>query len=347
MQTLLRILDQPPAAAALRCGSRLLTYDALIRRAAAFADELRRRELDDGGRVALVLAPGMEAPAVLLGCWLAGALPLQLSPTLPPDRLDATLRRAGVELLVAEGEAGVALARRLGWQDRAVLHGAPASWSGQRLSGILRRRPSSLEGRRWGADEPCLLHFADHGPLRGRLVPARALDSFVTFWREELAAGSNDRVAWTPQLPGGFHGLDLLVGLSSGATVLPVPGDHLGAPARLGRWLQEREVTVWCSEPGPLLALLHAGLCEPDPPGDLRCVLVAGLPLDGPDARDMVRMLPWCRAWTVFAGPSVDAACGYELPDWFDPADPPLARAVPSLTSDALPDRRPGLRDTA
>jgi non-ribosomal peptide synthetase component F len=247
---------------------------------------------------------------------------------------------------VAEGAGAVALVGRLDWHDRALLCHAPPRWSGARLEGVLRRRASPPEGRRWGADEGCMLGFSPAGPLSGRLVPAQGLDAFVTSWREELAVGSNDRVAWTHALPWDFGLWGLLLGLSAGATVLAVPEAAGGEPAAMARWVQQREVSVWCSAPAALLGLLRAGLCEPDPPGDLRCVVCAGEPLAGSDALDLVRMLPWCRAWTVFPDPSTGHV-GYELPDWFDPSDPPLAHPVLALTTSASADARPGLRDTA
>lgn len=347
MRTLVRILEQPSAAEALRSGSRGQSYEGAIRRAAAFAEELRRRELDEGGRVALHLPAGPDAPAVLLGCWMAGALVVPLNPQSAPEHVQATLRRAGVDLLVAQGAPGAALAGRLDWQERTLLSRAPPSWVGQRLEGVFRRRSSAPDARRWGADEPCLLWFEPRGPLVGRLVTASALDAYVTFWREELAVSAKDRVAWTP-LPSIDLGLvNALVALTAGAAVLPVPSAPLEDPARLAAWIKKQEVTLWFASPGEALAVLRGGLCEPDPPGDLRCLLCDGAALDGADAQDLVRTLPWCRVWTLFPDPSGRGSAGYELPDWFDPDDPPPARALPCLITDAVADARPGLRDTA
>lgn len=347
MRTLVRILEQPAAADAVRSGPRVLSYDALGRRAAAFADELRRRELDEGGRVALLLPPGFDLPAALLGCWMAGALAVPLDPLAPIDRVPSTLRRAGVDLLVAHGAQGAALAGRMDWHERTLLSQAPSSWVGQRLDGIFRRRSSPPDARRWGADEPCLLCFEPGGPLVGRLISARAVDASHTFWREELAVGAKDRIAWGLGRPFDLGFSEALVGLSAGAALWSVPRPLVDAPARLGAWLREREITLWRAPPSSILDVLHGGLCDPEPPGDLRCLLCAGAPLEGSDAQDLVRTLPWCRVWTLFADPETGAPLGYELPDWFDPADPPAPRTLPSLVADAPADARPGLRVTA
>jgi non-ribosomal peptide synthetase component F len=341
MRTLVRILEQPSAAEALRLGSRRVTYGQLARRAAAFADELRRRELDEGGRIALHLPPCVDAPAVLLGCWMAGAVAVPLDPGLDTDRVELALRRAGAQLLVSHGTGGASLSRRLDWQDRTLLTQAPSSWAGDRLRGVFRRGPTALDARRWSPDEPCLLLFVPGERLQGRLITAATVDAFTSFWRDELAMGTKDRVAWTAFLPSGSGRSDALVALSAGATLLPAPSTREAA------WVHSREVTVWSSRPRRVLDMLANGLCDPEPPGDLRCLLCVGEPLDGADAVDLVRTLPWCRIWTVTSGVNDRAAEGYEVPDWFDPADPPAPRALHSLLDGSLPEIRPGLQDSA
>lgn len=338
MRTLLRVLEQPPAAEALRHGSRRLTYEGLARRAAAFSAELQRRDLVDGHRVGVCLPAGLDLPPVLVGAWMTGAVVVPLDPADPRDGV----RRGGVDLLVAAGAAGAALATGLGWERRTLLVNAPASWTGARLEGVFRRKTPLPDLRRWGHDEPCLLHLGPQGP--GRIVSAEALDAFITAWREELVLGEKDRVAWSGRLPAAFRWLDLLAGLSAGATVLPVPPERLRAPAALAGWLAQKEITVWCSDPQRTVALLQGGLCDPEPPGDLRCLLCAGDPLPDADAQDLVRTLPWCRVFSAELTP--DGVVGCELPDWFDPSEPPPRRPMPGLFDGAAPDRR-GLRDTA
>lgn len=331
MDTLDRLLELPPADVALDFGGEQLTYEGLVARASAFAAELRDRGLEDGARIALHLPHGLEAPAALFGCWLAGSVAVPLDPQLPAERIAAILHKAGASLLVAHGPRGAGLARRLGWEDRTLLASPPGGWEGD-LADVWARE-ASPEPRRRRRDDPCLLLFTSGstGEPKGVTIPVRAVDVFTAHWLDELELRRRDRVAWVAALSFDLSLFDLGVGLSSGATVVPVPEKLLAFPDQLAAWIKAEEITVWYSVPSLLVGMLRSGLCVPEPPGDLRVVLYAGEKMAARDAQDLVRALPWCRVWNLFGPTETNVNAAFELPDWFADDEVPIGGAMPYL----------------
>jgi amino acid adenylation domain-containing protein len=98
-----------PEAPALVAGSRILTYAELDRRANQFAHYLRGLGVGPEKLVALCIERSPEMVIAALGVLKAGGAYLPLDPATPAERLDQTLRDAGIAALVTGGNLDVRL----------------------------------------------------------------------------------------------------------------------------------------------------------------------------------------------------------------------------------------------
>jgi len=89
-----------PEAPALVAGSRIFTYAELDRRANQFAQHLRGLGVGPEKLVALCVERSPEMVIAALGVLKAGGAYLPLDPATPVERLDQTLRDAGITVLV-------------------------------------------------------------------------------------------------------------------------------------------------------------------------------------------------------------------------------------------------------
>jgi amino acid adenylation domain-containing protein len=92
-----------PRAVAVRAGEVSCTYGELALRAARWARHLERLGVRRGDRVGLLLAPGAELVAALLGILGAGATYVPLDPEWPEARAAGVLADAGCRFLVTAG----------------------------------------------------------------------------------------------------------------------------------------------------------------------------------------------------------------------------------------------------
>jgi len=91
-----------PAAAAVSCGGRSLTYAEVAARAQAVARGLLRLQAAAAAPVAVIVERGVELPGALLGTLAADRAFLPLDPRHPPGRLAQLLGRARPGAIVAQ-----------------------------------------------------------------------------------------------------------------------------------------------------------------------------------------------------------------------------------------------------
>ncbi|MFF0149649.1 amino acid adenylation domain-containing protein [Amycolatopsis sulphurea] len=96
-----RVAERPDAIAAV-CGERRWSYRELNARANLLARALVARGLRREGVVAVVTERDLDWLAAVLAVFKAGGVYLPIEPHFPADRIEATLRRAGCELVLTE-----------------------------------------------------------------------------------------------------------------------------------------------------------------------------------------------------------------------------------------------------
>lgn len=87
------------------------TYAEMVAAARRVAAGLRAQPIEPGERVALFLPNGPELVFGLLGCWIAGAVPVAVSPLYGPDELASSVAKVEPALTVVAADD--AAARRL------------------------------------------------------------------------------------------------------------------------------------------------------------------------------------------------------------------------------------------
>ncbi|TMC09855.1 MAG: hypothetical protein E6J41_09740 [Chloroflexi bacterium] len=93
---------ETPAAVAVRCGDRRLTYAELAALAARAADRLRAAGLAPEARVGVCVERSPELVAALLGVMAAGAAYVPLDPGYPQERLEHMIADAGLGAVVTQ-----------------------------------------------------------------------------------------------------------------------------------------------------------------------------------------------------------------------------------------------------
>jgi amino acid adenylation domain-containing protein len=102
------ILDQAhahPEAPAVLCGPSRVTYQELERSARQVAHALTARGVGEESVVGVLISPGPDMVAALLGIWLAGGCYLPLDPLAPPGRLRRVVELAGARTVLADDAA--------------------------------------------------------------------------------------------------------------------------------------------------------------------------------------------------------------------------------------------------
>ncbi|MFD8788272.1 amino acid adenylation domain-containing protein [Kitasatospora sp. NPDC059599] len=200
-----------PAAVAVRCGERELTYRELDGRADRLAAVLAERGLGPGGRAAVALGRGTEVYVALLAVLKTGAAYVPLEPTAPDALLRHLLADAAPDVLVTEEEHRVRLADAGGVQLVCVDTAADA------------KAPFAPPGV--GPDDlACVFYTSGSTGLPvGALVEHRNLLAAYEGWREVYGLTAGDRVLQTASLEFDVFTADWVRALCTGATLVVTP----------------------------------------------------------------------------------------------------------------------------
>ncbi|MEU5363863.1 amino acid adenylation domain-containing protein [Streptomyces sp. NPDC005925] len=241
-----------PERAAVRHGSRQLTYGELNTRANRLAHRLRARGARPGSRVVLATERSVHLFAGLLGILKAGAVYVPLDPSHPAERVRALLASCGADLLVTTADdAG------------RVPDGAPpvVLLDADDLAGEPDTDPEPAAGP---DDLAYVIHTSgstgrpkgveiSHGSLAGLLDGLTGLG-----W-----IGPDDRMA-APTTPAFDLSVpDLFLPLVTGAAIEIVPPDEARDGAAFARRLRDSGVTVMQATPTTWQLLLDAGWQPP------------------------------------------------------------------------------------
>jgi non-ribosomal peptide synthetase component F/acyl carrier protein len=248
--------DRPAVAAP----DRALSYGELLALSGRLGRALRDLGATPGTPVAIVLEPGWEAVASILGILTSGAAWVPVDPHLPPQLFQ---ERLAEYLAATPGRPSLAVTSHrwdgLAWPPEA--HRVFLSELAESGGEPFRTPPSA-------ADLACVIPLPGSG---GPMIEHRGLAPLILDLQRRFGVGPEDRfLAVSPlhHLPSLYEIFGPLI--AGGTLVMP------GAPP--ASWLEtvhRERITVWVSEPEPLLGLLEesarTGLGLP-----FRRVLVSG-----------------------------------------------------------------------
>jgi long-chain acyl-CoA synthetase len=240
-----------PAAAAVACGPRRLSWSELHARTGALAAGLVTRGIEPGDAVALLAADGPQFVLGLLAIARAGAVAVPLNPAFKRPELEFCVREAGARAVLTEDSGrGVDAARELQ---------APATIA---LADVLAAggdAPSSPAP----PDAPAAFTYSAGATGRPKRVPRthRQLAAEAGAFAAATALGPADRLFCTLPLHHAYgFGCCLLAALRSGATL--VFAEEQGPLAldrdRVLALIERSEATVFPAVPFALRVLAEA-----------------------------------------------------------------------------------------
>jgi amino acid adenylation domain-containing protein len=305
-------------------------------------DEVSYRELADSARrvcgaltglgvrgesvVAVLMTPGPDLVATLLGIWLAGGCYLPLDPYAPPARLRQTVEAAGARLAVLD-EA---------WSARAA--DLPALTVAHRADRLMAAGDADAPVHACDARRAAYMIFTSGstGAPKGVVVEHAGIANRVLWGVRALGLTPDDRVLQKTPLTFDAAGWEIFGPLVCGAPVVFGRPDAGRDPAELLASVREQEATVVQVVPS-MLRLLAA---EPDLASckTLRTICSAGEPLHAELCHRVLDHRADVEIWNTY-GPT---ECSIDvLAHRFDPAQltgpVPIGRPIDNARVALLP----------
>ena len=321
-----------PAAVAVLCGDRQLTYAELDRRGDAVAQRLRGLGVTTGSCVGLHVERSLDLAVGLLGILKSGGAYVPFDPAYPADRLTAMAADANIAVLLSQR----ALAGQLPASSAPVvyLEDIPAM-----VDPDLQSTPADVSGRDLAY---VMFTSGSTGRPNGVMIEHGGVVNTLLDINERFAVGPSDRV-----LALSSYGFDLSVydffGLwAAGGSVVIPDADAAREPAHWEQLLARHGVTIWNSVPAAMSML--AGKQQQRVAASLeslRLVMLSGdwIPLALPD-----QVRAHCpRAKVVSLGGATEASIwsilyviGALEPQW---KSIPYGRAMLNQTMEVLDER--------
>ncbi|MFF0456385.1 amino acid adenylation domain-containing protein [Nocardia africana] len=260
-----------PDGLAIRDGDRALSYRALESRAARVARELIELGVGPEQIAAIAIPRSLESVLAWWAVTMTGAATLMIDPDQPRGRIATVMGEARpVSGVTFARHAAVLPQPARGWvvlddpESRARIAG--------RSAGVVTDAERTVPLH---VDHPAYVTFTSGttGRPKGVTVTHRGLAALTAHLTDRYRVGAGARIAHAHAPVFDASLLELLAGLSCGATMIVVPPGIVGG-AELTRLLARERVTHYLSSP-VVLSSLDAGQLT-----DLRTVVTGGEPVD-------------------------------------------------------------------
>ena len=335
-----------PRRPAVAVGMRFLTYEELDRLSNQVARALLAQGVAPGDRVG-ILAPKSAASVVaLFGVLKAGACYVPLDPKSPAGRLAAIMADSGITVVLADQATAQQAAAMAGSVPRlrAVIVTGP-HWGREATAGPQAGTTSQGPGRPvpWDAvlAEPAGALGADlaietdlayilytsgsTGTPKGVMISHRASLTFVEWAAACAGLGEQDRVCSPAPLHFDLSVFDIFATCKAAACMAVVPEMTSIFPARLARWLEREQISVWYSVPSVLTMLVTYGSLRGFDLARLRAVIFAGEVFPAKHLTRLMAELPGARYLNWYGPTETNVCTWYEVP----PGSAALTAPVP------------------
>ena len=242
-----------PAAVAVECSGRCLTYGELHAQAAVLASYLRGLAVDRESLVGVLMERSADLVVVITGIFGADAAYLPLDPQAPVERLRFMLADAGVRTLIVDRPlSGLALS--LNTSARIIV-----------LEDVLERvMPASLNAGNAVIESTDQLAYVIYtsgstGEPKGVEVLARSVLLFLACMQQELAFGPADTMLAIAPLSFDVSVFELLLPLYSGGRVVLLPSGSGADGEALAAAINAYDPSVLLATPATWQLLLDAG----------------------------------------------------------------------------------------
>ncbi|MEO8206360.1 MAG: amino acid adenylation domain-containing protein, partial [Chthoniobacterales bacterium] len=270
---------------AVLCGDTAISYEELERRANQLAAHLCSLGVKSGDLVGLFLERSAEMVIGLLGILKAGAAYVPMDPSFPKERLQFMMEDAHMPVIVSQS---------------ALLEAIPSSRAHVvTLDMPFTESSAAFIPKETGGEHPAYVIFTSGstGRPKGVVVSHRSLVNFLTSMRREPGMKEEDILLSVTTLSFDISGLEILLPLTTGATVAIAARETLIDGTLLRREFERTGATIMQATPSTWRLLLEA---EWTGNKDLK-ILIGGEAVP----RELVNQLTPCCAslWNVY-GPT-------------------------------------------
>lgn len=329
--------ETAPDAPAVRMKDEVLSYGALLDRAAAIAALLAEAGVAPGDRVGLYQPKSLEGVAAIVGILGAGASYVPVDPASPPERLRTILEHCGISVLFSAGrpleqlERAAALPAETKVLSPSVVAGAKGGdgllqGTDQDLAYVLYTSGSTGSPKGVAITHGQSLSFVRTATATFGLAPADVLVSHAPF-NFDLSV------------------IDLWCAFAAGASVALLPESWLAFPAKVAGMVQEQRISVWNSVPSALVQLVAKGGLEKRDLSSLRLIMFAGEPFPLKHLRRLAEAVPSATLVNVYGQTEANSST-YFFVDEIPEDTLPIGRPFPNyevlvLDQEGLPVTEP------
>jgi amino acid adenylation domain-containing protein len=300
------------------------SYSELFHTADRLATRLHRWGVGRGDRVGLYLPKGCEAVAAIHGILRSGAAYVPVDPGSPAIRGAGILADAGVKAVIVAAEHAADL--RAAWPNagplpRFVIVGdgrsCPTDASWERV--MADDAPSPLSPAFDEEDLAYILYTSGStGQPKGVMLSHQNAFAFLDWCDQTFDVKPADRFASHAPFHFDLSIFDLFASCRAGATLVLI-GETTGKnPAKLGRFLQERAITVWYSAPSILALLAEYGEIDAAGFPAPRLVLFAGEVFPIGPLRRLRQIWSSAQLWNLYGPTETNVCTAYAIPDTID-----------------------------
>jgi amino acid adenylation domain-containing protein len=323
-----------PEATAVAVGNRRWSYRDLDERSHHLSQALRDHGVGTGHVVTVLGRPGFGLLAAMLGILRSSAVFMPADPDLPVARRTELMRRAGTRaLVVVDDRPAAQVAPAVAGVCTLTVHPSEAALVVAE-PGVAPGRSENHAAQPPSPGQSCYLFFTSGttGSPKPVLGTHAGLAHFLRWQARRFAVGPGDRIAQLTAV--GFDPFlrDVLLPLTTGATVcLPEDRQILAKPAVLS-WLAAQRVTVAHVVPSLLTWWLGAENAEDavQLPA-LRWLFVAGEPLTGALVQRWRKRFGDSSEIVNLYGPTetTQAVCHFVVPRDVRAGVQPIGRPIP------------------
>lgn len=229
-----KVAESDPGQIAVVDGAHSITYGDLNKRANQLARYLRRRGIQPGCFVAVLLNRSIDLIVSVLAVLKAGAAYIPSDPKYPRERLSVALREAFVPLVISRSEFGDAVPAFI------TPFRMDADWD------AVAREDSSNLPKLIDAQSLAYVIFTSgsNGKPRGVEVFHSGLSNLVNWHQQEYRITSDDRA--TLYASPGFDASvwEMWPYLAAGASLHIPDAESHASPVALAKWMAEQGVTI-------------------------------------------------------------------------------------------------------
>ncbi|MEV4504249.1 amino acid adenylation domain-containing protein [Streptomyces klenkii] len=269
-EQVLAVARARPEATALVDGDTTMTYGVLARQAVRTAHALRRLGVAPGDRVGVCLDRTADLVVTLLGVLTAGAAYVPLDPAYPADRLDHTVRDAGLSVVL------------VGTADQPGVDAATAV-ALDRLKELAEGQdadvPPASAGTGPGDPAYVIYTSGSTGRPKGVVVPHRNVSRLLDATEHDFGLGPDDTWSWFHSAAFDFSVWEIWGCLLTGGRLVVVPYWTCRSPEEFRELLLKERVTVLNQTPSAFSRLLELERAAHTPLA-VRLVVFGGEPLD-------------------------------------------------------------------